>query len=123
VLRACARLLRPGGRLAYSTIFVAPDLPPSAHRRAVAAGPPAPTTPDLAALTARAGFTDVAVTDRTDDYLATARAWLAARQRHRDALRPLDPDDYDDRVTRGRGAVAAIEAGLLRRAEVVAVRR
>lgn len=122
MLRATRRLLRPGGRTAFLTILVAPDLPPSLHRQAVAAGPSAATTPDLAAMVERAGFVAVRVDDVTADYLETARAWLAARERHRDDLRPLDPADYDERVGRGHAAIAAIEAGLLRRSLVTATR-
>ena len=122
MLRACRRLLRPGGRLAFLTILVAPDLPARLHRQAVAAGPPAVTTPDLPDLVDRAGFSEVRTTDVTGDYLETARDWLAARERHHDELRPLDPAGYDERVSRGRAAIRAIEEGLLRRSLVVATR-
>ena len=108
--------------MAYLTILIAPDLPARLHRQVAAAGPAVATTPDLADLTVRAGFSGVRVTDITADYLDTARGWLAARERHRDALRPLDPADYDDRVARGRAAITAIEQGLLRRSLVVASR-
>ena len=108
--------------MAFLTILIAPDLPRRLHRQAAAAGPAVATTPELTALTERAGFAGVQVTDITADYLDTARAWLAARERHRDELRPLDPADYDERVSRGYAAIAAIEQGLLRRALVVAAR-
>ena len=120
MLRACRRLLRPGGRLAFFTIEVAPGLSRSDHRRAAAAGPPACAGPDIAELLARARFVDVVAEDRTSDYAATARAWLAARLRHRDEMRPHDPAAYDERIDRGRHAIPLIEAGLLRRALYVA---
>jgi len=122
VLRACRRLLRPGGRLAFFTIEVTPDLPPDLHRRAVAAGPPTPAGPDIAGLLHRARFVDVRAEDRTSDYLATARAWLQARLRHRDEMRPVDPATYDNRIADGRVAIPAIEEGLLRRSLYVARR-
>lgn len=122
MLRACRRLLRPGGRLAFFTIFVAPGLPRDQHRRAAAAGPPEPTGPDIADLLRRARFVDVIEVDRTTDYATTARAWLDARLRHRDELRPVDPSAYDDRIARGRGVIPFIEAGLLRRSLFVARR-
>jgi cyclopropane fatty-acyl-phospholipid synthase-like methyltransferase len=122
VLRACRRLLRPGGRLAFLTILIAPGLPARMHRQAAAAGPSSATTPDLMELVERAGFADVRLVDVTGDYLDTARAWLAARERHRDELRPLDPADYDERIAKGRAAISAIEQGLLRRALGVASR-
>lgn len=119
MLRASRRLLRPRGRLAFFTIAVTPGLSRADHRRAVAAGPPSPTGPDLAGLLERAGFVDVAELDVTPAYLATTRAWRAARLRHRDVLRPVDPQVYDDRLAQGEQAIAAIEAGLLRRTRLV----
>jgi cyclopropane fatty-acyl-phospholipid synthase-like methyltransferase len=115
VLRASHRLLRPRGRLAFFTISVTPGLASADRRRAVAAGPPAPTGPDLTDGLRRYGFIDVREIDVTSDYLETARAWRAARIRHRDELRPVDPEVYDERLDKGEQAIAAIEAGLLRR--------
>jgi len=63
----------------------------------------------------RYGFVDVREIDVTSDYLETARAWRAARIRHRDELRPVDPEVYDERLEKGEKAIAAIEAGQLRR--------
>jgi hypothetical protein len=112
--------LRPGGRLAFFTIEVAPDLSPEDHRRAVAAGPRSTAGPDIADTLRRARFADVYAEDRTDEYLATARAWLAARLRHRDEMRPVDPQGYDDRINDNQTTVPVIEAGLLRRGLYVA---
>jgi cyclopropane fatty-acyl-phospholipid synthase-like methyltransferase len=122
VLRACRRLLRPGGRLAFFTIEVTPGLPPDLHRRALAAGPPTPAGPDIAGLLQRARFVDVVAEDRTQDYLDTARAWLAARLRHRNEMRPLDPVTFDNRIADGQATIPAIEAGLLCRRLYVARR-
>ena len=115
MLRASRRLLRSGGRLAFFTISIAGGLSDSDHRRAAAAGPPSPDGPDVSHLLERAGFADVREVDVTADYLTTARAWLAARLRHRDVVRPLDPEMYDGRLDQGRASIAAIEEGLLRR--------
>ena len=122
MLRASRRLLRPGGRLAFFTITVTPGLSRADHRKAVAAGPPAITGPPTTELLTRAGFVDVHEADVTAGYLDTTRAWRAARIRHRDELRPVDPAVYDDRLARGEGAIAAIEAGMLRRTFCVARR-
>jgi hypothetical protein len=122
VLRACRRVLRPGGRLGFLTIRVADGLSPAQRRRAVAVGPPAPGGPDGHALAERSGFTDVRTVDVTADYLATARMWLSARERLREQLRPLGPQEYDDKIAQGRSAVLQIEAGRLRRVLVVARR-
>lgn len=122
MLRACRRLLRPGGRIGFLTIRVADGLPPAQRRRTVAAGPPAPTGPDGHELAQRSGFRDIEAVDVTADYLAVARAWLGARERLRDELRPLGPEAYDEKICDGRKAVAEIEAGRLRRTLVVASR-
>ena len=115
MLRACARLLRPGGRLAFFTIELAPDLSPEQRRVAIAAGPPLAEGPDIAEQLRRAHFVDVIAEDRSEDYRVTARAWLESRLRHRDEIRPIDPAVYDDRVADGQTAVPLIEQGLLRR--------
>lgn len=115
MLRAGRRLLRPGGRLAFFTISIAGGLSRADHRRAAAAGPPSPDGPHVNELLDRAGFADIRAVDVTDDYLSTTRAWLSARLRHRDTVRPLDPQMYDARLDQGRASIAAIEDGLLRR--------
>jgi cyclopropane fatty-acyl-phospholipid synthase-like methyltransferase len=123
VLRACRRLLRRGGRLAFFTIHVAQGLSRAEHRRAAGAAPVSAAGPDIAELLRRARFDDVEETDLSAAYAQTARDWLDARLRHRDALRPLDPATYDDRVARGRGVIPVIEAGLLRRSLFLASKR
>ena len=114
------KLLRPGGRHAFTTIHTPPDLSPAEHRMAGVSGPPAVAGADPAELLARAGFTDITAYDVTADYLATSTAWRAARVRHRDTLRPLDPEVYDDRLARGAAEARALQAGILRRSLYVA---
>ena len=115
VLRASRHVLRPGGRLAFFTISSADGLSPIDRQRALVAGPPELDGPHVFDLIRRAGFTDVREVDVTADYLVTTRAWRAARLRHRDAVRPVDPKMYDERLAKGEDAIEAIEAGLLRR--------
>lgn len=122
MLRACRRILRPGGRIGFLTILVADGLSARQRRRTAAVGPPAPIGPDGRSLAERAGFVEIDVRDVTADYLASARARLAARLRLRDEIRPLDPDDYDEMVTQGPLAIREIEAGRLLRTLVVARR-
>ena len=116
------KLLRPGGRHAFTTIHTPPDLTPMEHRLAGVSGPPAVAGADPVELLDKAGFTDIAAYDVTGDYLATSTAWRAARVRHRDTLRPLAPDVYDDRLSRGALEAKALRAGLLRRTLYVARR-
>ncbi len=108
--------------MGFATIRVVDGLTPQARKAAVAAGPPVPTGPGAAELAARAGFVDVEAHDVSADYLVTARAWLDARLALRDELRPLGPEEYDEKVADGRLAIAEIEAGRLARTLVVATR-
>ena len=93
VLRACEQLLRSGGRLAFTTIHVAPGLDQPRHRRAVRAGPRhVATRRPYPELVAQAGFVDVTEIDVTDDYARTQRAWLDAYEAHADELRRVTSD-------------------------------
>jgi hypothetical protein len=116
------RLLRRRGRLAFTTIELAFGLTTAQRRRAIAAGPPALSGPDAGELLDRIGFTRTASEDVTAGYLATTSAWRAARLRHRDQLRPLAPQVFDDRIAQCTGEIASLEAGLIRRTLYVATR-
>jgi hypothetical protein len=110
-------VLRPGGRLAFTTIFIPSGLSPQDHRRAARAGPPAvAATRDYPAQLRSAGFTEIEEVDLTDAFLATARAWLRYSlelQAELAALHP--PGEFADRLVRRRRAITAPQAGLLRR--------
>ena len=109
--------------MAFFTITLAPDLPPDDHRRAVRAGPPAMSSrSDSTALLTRAGFDVVSETDVTDRYLDTARAGIEARDRHRADLERDGCATFAQGQRDRRAAVAAIEAGWLRRHLLTAAR-
>ncbi len=123
MLRACRRLLRPSGRIAYFTITVAPDLPAARHRRAVRDGPRAvASTRPQDELLRRAGFVDVSETDATDEYLRTSEALVVENERHLEQLRAPDPATFDQRLTDQRAMVVALREGLLRRSLLVGSR-
>src|SRR3954451_14393616 len=109
------RLLRPGGRLAFTTIHLAPGLSPAKRRRGSVSAPPAVDGPDGHDLLDRAGLDVVQAADVTADFLATATAWRATRIRPRDRLRALDPQAYDDRIATNTTEIGAVGAGLLPR--------
>jgi cyclopropane fatty-acyl-phospholipid synthase-like methyltransferase len=125
VLRACHQLLRPGGRMAFTTIHVADDLDAGRHRRAVRAGPwQVATRRPYPELVTQAGFRDVAVIDVTEDYARTQQAWLEANEsRAADVRRIISDRDFATARADRRYALAAIGEGLLRRSLVTAVRR
>jgi hypothetical protein len=123
VLRAARRVLRPGGRLGFTTIHIPPGLPPRSRRRAAQAGPPAvAATRDYPALLRAAGFHDIVEVDLTADYLTTARAWHRHTLSYQTELAALRPGEIAERLARRRTAIAAIEAGLLRRSLFLAHR-
>ena len=122
VLRACRRLLRPGGRVAFTTIWVAPGLAPAAHRRAVRAGPwHVGSRRPYVDLLAQAGFVDVVEHDATDAYAATQQAWCDAEVAHADELRRLLGDEgFAAAQGERRRTRAAIADGLLGRSLLAA---
>lgn len=117
MLRALERLLRPRGRIAYTTIHVAPGLSESARRRAHRSGPRAVASRSgQPQLLASAGFVDIDVVDVTAEFEATARAWLTEAEAHADALAALEGRAaFEERQRERRAQLAAIDDGLLRR--------
>jgi hypothetical protein len=118
VLRALRHLLRPGGRIAYTTIFVAPDLSPAQRRRAQRSGPRAVASrSDQQQLLASAGFVDIQMIDLTTDFAATARAWLDESEASAGELSAFEPPGaFEERQRQRQIQLRAIDDGLLRRA-------
>jgi cyclopropane fatty-acyl-phospholipid synthase-like methyltransferase len=117
VLRACRQLLRRGGRLAFTTIYVSPDLEAIRRRRAHRAGPPHVATrrpyPDLVA---QAGFDDVVEIDVTTAYAHTQRAWYEATESRAHELRRLTSDsEFAANQADRRLTLTAIAEGRLQR--------
>jgi cyclopropane fatty-acyl-phospholipid synthase-like methyltransferase len=116
VLRACRRLLKPTGHIAYTTIVVADGLSKSDHRRAAEMGPRAVTsTRPMSELMDAAGFEETEITDVTEDFIDTAGAWLHAFAERERELRPLLRNQFDDRQKGRREMIAGAREGLLKR--------
>jgi hypothetical protein len=124
VLRASRRLLQPGGRTAYFTIFPAPELSKRDHRRAVLLGPRAVrSSKDQADLLEAAGFVQIEVMDMTQDFLETARRWLTHASELDGELRSALGDVlFDEQQADRRSLITAVEEGLLCRALFVGTR-
>ena len=124
MLRACRRVLRSGGRLAFLTIEPTPGLSRSDRRRAHRVGPVAVAVrTDYPSLLASAGFTGIGSTNLTDEYLSTQSAWIAAISKREGAIRAIVGDaDFEERMQSRRDTVRAIEGGLLSRFMYWAVR-
>jgi 2-polyprenyl-3-methyl-5-hydroxy-6-metoxy-1,4-benzoquinol methylase len=122
ILRACRRLLRRGGRMAFLTIMSAPNLTRSQHREAVRVGPPAVAARrDYGSMLRTAGFQEIEETDVTDDYLVSVRAWFDQSLLREQELRCLVGDVlFETRQTDKQLQTSGIERGLLRRSLFVA---
>jgi cyclopropane fatty-acyl-phospholipid synthase-like methyltransferase len=117
VLRALKRLLRPGGRIAFTTIYVTPGLSPTERRRAHRSGPRAVASrAEQPRLLAAAGFVDVDELDLTNEFARTGRAWIEEWDRNANELQALEGlVAFEDRQRDRRVQLRAIEDGLLRR--------
>lgn len=117
MLRATARLLRPGGSTAFYVIEVADGLAPAEREIAVQVGPRAVASrlpyPEMMR---RAGFVVVCAEDVTDAYLATSEAWLQHSSARREELAAIDGHEaVEERLAGWRDAIGAIRRGSLRR--------
>ena len=108
--------------MGFTTIFESPGLPPAARRRARATGPRAVAMrSDHRRLLTSAGFGDITETDVTPEFRATAAAWLAEAAAHARQLARLEaPGAFEQRQADRHAMLAAIDAGLLRRALILA---
>ena len=126
MLRACRRLLRPGGRLAFYTIFIPSGLPEAEYRRVVSLGDPPEVVSraSTSELLRSAGFVDFEEIDVTDEFLRTARGWYEAREGYASEMRELEGEaEFAESQASRKGRLEFIKTGLLRRSLFVAQRR
>ncbi len=117
VLRACRRVLKAEGRIAYYTIYAPPDLSAADYRRIMKFWPPAATrrgTPSE--MLESAGFIDVRETDVAKQYRTTSRAWLEGRRSRFDQLaQAMGEDTLKGQIEEGESTLELIKDGLVRR--------
>lgn len=124
MLRACRRVLKPGGRIAYYTIFISHEIPEDARRRiGKVARPGLYTRAEQQGLLRSAGFVNIEETDVTDEYLHVERALHEANERHARSLRKsLGEAKFEEAQSNRKAALLGIEGGVLRRSLFVAER-
>ena len=117
--------LRPGGVTAFTVIEPAPGLTPAERRRVADVGPSdVLVRTGYPSLLDSAGFVDVAADDVTSDYRATLSAWIRETDRRAaDVEAVVGAEELEARQRRRIGALAAVDAGILRRTAYRALRR
>ena len=113
-------MLKPGGRIAYYTIYVVPDLSAADYRRMMKFWPSGATGRRLPLeMLEAAGFIDVHETDVTKQYELTTRGWLEGRRRHYDGLKQALGEEA---LEEGESILSSIKEGLVRRSLLTARR-
>jgi hypothetical protein len=117
VLRACARLLRHGGRTAFFTIHAAPGLTVSQRRLVSRHGPPAVASRRAhRQLLEAAGFDEITQTDYTDEFVTVTQGLIDQWDLHRNEMEAIwGADQVRDRQRQRRAYVRTVRAGLMRR--------
>jgi ubiquinone/menaquinone biosynthesis C-methylase UbiE len=123
VLRECRRVIREGGRMAFTVISIAPGLSTADYKRALEAGPPFKETESgYAALLEQTGWTILRHDDLTAEYARAVHHMLREEEARADALsRVFGEAEFSDMLARRRRTAQALERGLLRR-ELISVR-
>ena len=108
----------------FTTIEAAPGLSPIERRRVARAGPSAVLTrTSYTSLLTTAGFTGIDHRDTTAEYRKTQHAWTEAMRDRSSAIgAAMGQQAFEQRLTDRTAALAAIDDGILRRAQYAAIR-
>ncbi|MFQ5970862.1 MAG: methyltransferase domain-containing protein [Alphaproteobacteria bacterium] len=117
VLSACRQAVRPGGKMAFTVLWVPPDLAPADYERGVGFGPEfVKTAVDYPTMLGQTGWK---ITDRIDlraEFLKTARDLVREEEARADRLTELlGEEEYAEQRAKRRMDLQLIEEGLLRR--------
>jgi len=117
VLRACRRVLKPGGRIAYFNIFISHDVPQEEQRYFARFNRGQYSRAEQAGLLRSAGFVRIEETDVSPEYLRVQRALYQANERHARSLRrALGAARFEEHQANRQRTLRGIETGVLRRA-------
>ncbi len=125
VLSSCRRVIRQGGRMAFTVISITPDLDPKAYRRAIENGPEFIETDtgynDLLDIT---GWEIIKREDISLAFAESVMRQLEADELFVEGLKTLfNAGEISARLADWRSKLSAIQDGLLRREYFVAVAR
>jgi SAM-dependent methyltransferase len=122
VLRSCRRVARDGARMTFTTIALAPSLSAAERGIAMESGPIfMDSKEDYAALLGQSGWSLQERIDLTAAYLSSMQSELDGMKARAEALAQVfGQDEFTRRVERQQAAVAAIDAGFVRRELFVA---
>lgn len=117
VLESSRRVMRPGGRTAFTVISIPPGISFADREEVVASAPPFTRTDDeYPAMLRAAGWEITDHVDLTGEFTESARCMLQEEEAHADELGELHgADDFAARLKRRRARVELLERGLLRR--------
>ena len=114
VLENCRRAIRDGGRMAFTVIYVAPNLSRGDHERAVEFGPTfVESETDYPTLLGQTGWTILERQDVTQDFAASIRRQIRCDEERGSALEELlGVPEFAERLARRRSKLTVIEQGL-----------
>ena len=125
VLEACRRVIRDGGRMVFTVIWITPGLSPDDYERALACAPEfGEVEADYPTLLGQTGWEVSGSFDVTAGYASTLRDFMRADRELEDELKALlGAAEFAERQDGCRSGLAGVEEGLLRRDLFVATPR
>ncbi len=125
MLEACRRVIRDGGRMVFTVIWIAPGLSPADYRRALDCAPEfGEVEAEYPALLRQTGWEVAQSFDVTGGYAAAVRDFMRADAALADELTALlGAAEFAERQAGWRSELEGLEDGLLRRDLFVATPR
>ncbi len=117
VLKACGRVVRPGGKMVFSVILVSPDLSAADYEQAVAGGPSfVETAVSYPTMLRQAGWEITDHVDLTAAFLASVGRLLQLEEARAEEIEEvMGATRAAEQFARRRASLRALERGLLRR--------